>query len=309
MSTTEPNPTITLQDVEHLLRTARGARSGVSVPEERIETAIEALDRATGPGLNPGRLVRLPVADGHALYVVRTVGSRSCHLLHVPIHDGYHHAAVSPSGACPTRVIRERVAGTDAWREAHAARKSEDDAFYGSLRLGQMIHFLSSSGPIRCEVTSGRFSHGNEVREGICLRPLAFVGVVKHQVDGRWVGDVWEHDIRRIDPTGQINYGYHASSIRAGELFRAALHDVYESGRANPRHGDPRALPVIPIEPPAPSDEEAQAQRLWAAAAEARLLLSPGGLPLADPRPRLVQAVDILARALAGPGRDPLPRG
>ncbi|MGH7970948.1 MAG: hypothetical protein ACREIC_19685 [Limisphaerales bacterium] len=75
----------------------------------------EALDRAQAPGLNLGRLVSWPVADGQAMYFVTRIGKRMVHLAHFPWGDSYRSPVVV-NGQALRPAVEQAIAGMDGLR-------------------------------------------------------------------------------------------------------------------------------------------------------------------------------------------------
>jgi hypothetical protein len=74
---------------------------------------ILALDKASQPGLNPGRQLRFQVADGYAYYIIIKVLKRVVHVVHIPWGDNWHFNGAyldERNNICIPYQVADRVA-------------------------------------------------------------------------------------------------------------------------------------------------------------------------------------------------------
>ena len=77
-----------------------------------IEKRIDALNKAVGKGLRPGRVLQFSVADGYALYFVTKVGKSFTDVTHIGLGDGYCYSGVI-DGQLDTRVALREIEWDD----------------------------------------------------------------------------------------------------------------------------------------------------------------------------------------------------
>jgi hypothetical protein len=218
---------------------------------------------AAKAGKAVGTLLRFPMADGYALYVVTS--EKPLTLQHVPFGDAWQAAAATIRGVTMSDV-QAQIRSTLAYDQMNKKHES----FYSSLEPGQIVHYHNGFGQyVRCEATRD----GSKMK----LKPIALVG--------NWD----KFDLPRRLNDGSIALGYHAEQIEKGELFEPHESNIYEASGfvPNPAHKekDPRKMEPISLEVP-PMD--AGAERLaagWRAVQDVRALVnSPGDDPFATLR-------------------------
>lgn len=133
----------------------------------------------------------------------------------------------------------------------------DSDRWYNSLRVGDTVHYEDGFYAfVRCEVVMGRDVHcpANGPERKV-LKPVALVG------------DWRPSDLPRRLNDGSVQLGHHAESVQKGECFRPNYGFIYESPAYSKRgrddKADPRKLPALDLTPPALSEQQAQAARLW----------------------------------------------
>lgn len=78
--------------------------------QKEMETELEAINKAVGPGLIPGRCLTFGVADGSATYIVTKVRKNDVVVEWVPLYDGYFSDAVGLSRDRTQYVINRHTA-------------------------------------------------------------------------------------------------------------------------------------------------------------------------------------------------------
>jgi hypothetical protein len=228
-------------------------------------------------GALAGALVKFPVADGHALYVV--VRDSPLTVALVPFGDSYQAAGATIRGLNRADVRRQLSAD----RAMSAMSRSNDD-FYASLEEGQTVHYDHGFGAwVRCVAVRGTDSNTGEGR--MVLKPLALVG------------DWREHDLPRRDRDGSVRWGYQVDKIREGTTMHPHESCLWESPRGAKRlkgQADPALMDPIDISgPPEMGAEEQERARLWQLVA---LVREATATTLGDPREKLEAVRAIVAQ-------------
>lgn len=206
-----------------------------------------------------GALVRFPVADGAAIYVVAQ--DEPLALRHVPYGDGYEAAEATIRGVNKA-TVKAQLRQDQYFRGA----KNLNDSFYASLKPGQVVHYHHSAGAfVRCVVVTGADDAGKATHN---LKPVALVGP-------------WhEYDLPRRLPNGEVLEGLFARKVVIGEVMRPHETGIWESPRSPMKAAgvpDPAGLePVSLYVPPMTEDQERRAG-LWRKVDEIRELVNGDG--------------------------------
>lgn len=193
-----------------------------------------------------GRIVRWQRADGYASYMVWQVSPLK--LIHLDLGDGYAVEGALLRGLTLAEVKR-MVAWDDSW---HHATHDVNEDFYGSLTVGQIVHYHDSFGRfVRCEVVSApgwKSKLGTPGVAGIALKPIALIG--------NWAA----YDLPQRMNNGEIRLGYHAENIADGELMQPHAGNIFENPtfKAGTAFADidPRTMDPIDLTLPPPTAAE-----------------------------------------------------
>ena len=194
------------------------------------------------------QIVKFPVADGYALYAVTS--EKPLVLRHIPYGDAYQAAAATIRGLTMRDVEAQRK-----FDEFFEKQGDENEAFYASLKPGQVVHYHNGFGQyIRCTV----------VREGgkTALKETALVGAWR------------EYDLPKRELDGSVRLGHHADGIAEGRTITPHMSCIWESGKDRRFPDDPATLEPIDLSVPEMSPEEAERARLWRKVARVRALVS-----------------------------------
>ncbi len=104
-------------------------------------------------GLYVGRRLSFPVADGHATYVVKSVGKRTVRLQFDKSDesnlDGYRYMTLGEGGSIKLELAEQMAAHDDVWAELGY----EHEVFYDGLKPGDIVHYDNGfEDYVRCEV-------------------------------------------------------------------------------------------------------------------------------------------------------------
>lgn len=220
------------------------------------QTAEWARDNTNSTSDLVGQIIRFPVADGYAEYMV--LDTRPLQLLHLETGDAYSASAVTMRGlrVADVKSMVERD------RNLQAMFASQDDWFDG-LAVGTTVHYHDGFGKfVRCEVKVGDEdnlrSHDGKVRNKdligkTVLSPVALVGN-------------WTSPVSRNLQTGEAVYGYHAQAIiEQRGAWRPSESCVFEAPGYSARAGeaDPANAQPVDLTPPALTAEQQAAIPAW----------------------------------------------
>lgn len=215
-------------------------------------------------------VVRFPIADGCAMYTV--VSEKPLVLRHIPYGDAYQAMGATIRGFTLADLRRQQK-----FDKLFDQRGDENEAFYESLCLGQVVHYHHGFNEfVRCEV----------VEEGgkRALLPFALVGA-------------WRpHDLPRRMPDGSVHLGYSAKEIRDRKTMRPHSSNVWECPKyfRRPDALDPKDMAPVDLSVPEMDAEEAERARLWRKVDALRKALE-GNKADADPAEILERARALLA--------------
>lgn len=205
----------------------------------------------SGSTVNVGDTFRSVIADCNALWRVDRVsaGVAHCHVVNEP----WEHEGVTYPGEYAGRTdvfkvsdVAHKLAAEKAMRE----RRAKADEFFAGLEIGSDVHYDHGFGQwVRCEVVAYNpdVHHVNGLNRDmdtgrIVLRPYALVGPAwkPRDLPGWFV---------RADGEWIARYCYHAGVIERGEVWRPDYACVYESGKVEPRKGDPTTMEPHSLNP------------------------------------------------------------
>jgi hypothetical protein len=262
------DPTFRRDLYEASLQAANGSMGNVCEYLDNQNKVMNQWNEAVtyiGNKVQVNKIVRFHVNDGYALYVVGKVGPRSCTLVHLPFGDAYHSPVVGPNGSCPTTIVEQMIRYDEMWSSHATKLTNENDQFFNSLTVGQIVHYNSIDGWVRCKVVMGSYrTSGGGYIIGKCLLPIALVGTIRHQVNGEWVGDWYERNIYNVTYTGEIEHGLQTQKILNQETFRPSAADIFEFKRElRPNQSDPTMAPEISLNPPPFTPKQLATQAQW----------------------------------------------
>ena len=90
------------------------------VVEEKFWTYAQSLE----PGLYPGRVVTWGQGDGHAIYVVKSIGKDIVTLLHVPLGDAWRSPVVQ-NGKAMRSAVEQALRFSDGMKEIFAKEREK----------------------------------------------------------------------------------------------------------------------------------------------------------------------------------------
>lgn len=193
-------------------------------------------------GLEEGTRFRSVYADGNCLFeVVASLGPDAYEAVVVDEPVEINGKWYPGDYAGVTQSFRgEDIRQMRAYLEASEKHHRQNEDYYESLRVGQIVHYHNSFGKfVRCRVTASKD-----------LQPIALVG--------KWK----KSDLPRRFSNGRISKGYYAEKIEAGETMCPDPSNIYENPtfRDTHHHGgiDPGKLYPISLELPGLSPEEEQ---------------------------------------------------
>jgi hypothetical protein len=233
-----------------------------------------------------GALIRFPVADGAAVYVV--VQDEPLCLKHVPYGDAYEAAEATVRGVNKA-TVRAQLRHDQYFRGA----KNLNESFYDSLKPGQIVHYHHSAGAfVRCVAAYA----ADPQKARTVLLPIALVGPWR------------EYDLPRRLPNGEIIMGFLAEKVLSGEVMRPHESSIWESPRSPMKAAgvpDPTGLEPVSLEVPPMTEEQQHRAALWLKIEKIQSIARGDGLK-ETPDPEQVLA-DI-ARVLVGvsPGLEDL---
>lgn len=207
---------------------------------------------------------RSTYADSNALWRVVKKKSKDCYLCEIvnePVEfegkvlDG-DYAGVQK--VFMDHEIQNALGMQDFWNKIH----NDHDAFYDSLRIGQIVHYHNGFGTfVRCEVSVDKQ-----------LKPLALVG--------NWRS----HDLPRRLATGEIEGGYWYKRIVDKELSKPNATNIWEFYRnADPKripagmNCDPTSMKPIDLQVPEMTEEQKHVAELWNTVIGIRDVVQSGG--------------------------------
>lgn len=204
-----------------------------------------------------GEVIRFPVADGYAEYVV--MNTRPLQLIHLETGDAYAADAMTLRGLRVSDV-RSMVKSSRALADMFAGA---DDWFDG-LAVGSTVHYHDGFGEyVRCEIAVGNPDNLRDYAGRVdasligknVLQPVALVGN-------------WKSVSRRDERTGEAHYDSHAEAIIAKRgAWRPSDSCVFEApGFARTgKVADPTCMDPIDLTPPDLTDEQLAAIPAWQA--------------------------------------------
>ncbi len=259
----------------------RGQNEGLDAYFERTQKKLLELSRRSAEQCRKeeteGVLLRFPVADGYAFYLV--VKRHPLTLQHVPFGDAYEISDAHIRGLT-LHDVAVQITDQSAQHSANDERRS----FVSSLKKGQHIHYHNGFGSyVRYLVT-------RVTPTSVAIKPVALIGN-------------WDtRDIGQRTRTGEVMRGYHAKEVIAGREIDAMLsmpheRNIYEAKTFNRLHNDidPRKLEPIPLELHDLTPDEAEKARLWKKVEQVVSLLQ---LEDKDPKEALKAARIVIERAL-----------
>src|SRR5258708_29538243 len=83
--------------------------------QDELFNEVRQFDQSFGAGLEIGRLVHWPQADGRAYYFVVGIGARMVRLNHFPWGDAWH-SPVAVNGQALRSAVEQALRGIDAMR-------------------------------------------------------------------------------------------------------------------------------------------------------------------------------------------------
>jgi len=232
--------------------------------------------KTSSPKIGPGTRFNSVYADSNPTWEITRPRGRGVWEAKITDHDYAGTVKVFT-----TAEVKHAVGMASAF----AQMDNENDAFYASLKLGQIVHYHNSFGQfVRCEVVMGTTVHDKTMHK--CLKPIALVG------------DWKSYDLPRRLPNGEVDLGYQAEKIAKGDCFEPNYGCIYESGERSGSHfdTDPSKLPALDLSvPELTADAEATA-KLWKAVEAARAVLE--NHKVTDPKARLTAALATIQAGL-----------
>lgn len=228
---------------------------------------------------------RAHYADGNPLWKVlrpQGRGAYVCEIVNEPIEiDG--KMLDSDFAGTQKVFLDSEIQGSIGMSALFDGLHNEHDAYYRSLRPGQIIHYDNGFNQyVRCEVVVHEGEHQ--------LKPIALVG--------NWQS----HDLPRRQPNGEIVMGYHPQMIQTGEVMKPNASNLYEHRVTLPKNRqpigrqkalDPRRLQPIDLSVPPMTAEETETARLWNLISTVVAVLSQSDT---DPKARLREGYAWLAK-------------
>ena len=111
---------VTVNEVrEFALRCSRetndysGGSDNISNVMKKQYSDLEEMTDRAGNGVQVGKYLSFPAADGSALYLIEKVNKTSVKVLHLDICDGYSSYAVSPNGTVNIGTATQVIAHKD----------------------------------------------------------------------------------------------------------------------------------------------------------------------------------------------------
>lgn len=176
-------------------------------------------------GKHTGEVIRFPVADGQALYMIAEGVGKKFGLVHLAYGDGYQYMGVE-------HLPRAKILAMAEQEKAYKKLFQRSASFWDNRKVGEIVHYHNGFGQfVRGEIV--------ETPKGKAMKPIALVGK-------------WEaYDLPRFDQSGELTLGYHAKQIAEGETMKPHESNIYESDPARfKRDGDPRTMEALDLTPP-----------------------------------------------------------
>ena len=217
---------------------------------DKAFAALSKTSSELGTGVVVGAMLRFPVADGYAHYVVTK--ERPLTVQHVPYLDGYQISNAHIRGLKKQDVLLQ-IQRDKALKRIFDTRSE----YLSNLKIGQIIHYHDGFNQfVRCKVVN--------VDGQNLLQPIALVG--------EWNVSALVYRYR----TGEVNYEYHAKHVVNGTgAWRPSDTCIFEApGFVRANTTDPRQLDPVSLEVPALSSEAEEEARLWVLVEQAREALS-----------------------------------
>lgn len=203
-----------------------------------------------------GEIIRFPVADGYAQYLVWK--ERPLELVHLALGDAW---SIPASHARGIRLadVRQHVEASKAMQAIFQGNQDWWDA----QALGTVVHYDNGF---------GQFVRGVIVDDGgeRKMQPTALVGHVitadTPVEDIREHGGWRDHEVARRTAYGDVDYGYHAKHVLTRESMRPHPGNIVESpDYSGSKLGvDPREMEPIDFDSllPQPDDDRLAAEAL-----------------------------------------------
>lgn len=209
--------------------------TATAAAETAFIEALAAEARKADTGETVGQIIRFPVADGFAQYMVWK--ERPLQLVHLALGDAWtipaSHARGLKLADVKAMVDRdERIA--DLFRG--------EAAWFDAQPLDTVLHYDNGFQQyVRCVVV--------EVEGEKRMRPIALVGnvplgaTVEQRKEQGWNC----YDIVRRHPWGEIAYGHHARKVLEGDAWRPSTSCIVESpDYSTSRKGDAATIGALP---------------------------------------------------------------
>lgn len=88
--------------------------------EDRLEKQVNDIDKEVGEGVQIGRVIAIPHADGYAQYWVYRVNKSSVKVIHLPFGDAWDTPIVSRNGTLPMYAAKQYIGHRDGLRKIFA---------------------------------------------------------------------------------------------------------------------------------------------------------------------------------------------
>lgn len=85
--------------------------------EDGLEKQVYAIDKEVGEGVQIGRVIAIPHADGYAQYWVYRVGKSSVKVIHLPFGDAWDTPIVSRNGSLPMYAAKSYLSRRDGLKK------------------------------------------------------------------------------------------------------------------------------------------------------------------------------------------------
>lgn len=91
--------------------------------EDALWQRMQKLDERSKPGLRVGRLCSWPAADGHAHYIVVSIGRR-VKLIHIMLWDAYRSDAVDDNGTATKSMVEKNIGWHDGMKKLFSKKNA-----------------------------------------------------------------------------------------------------------------------------------------------------------------------------------------
>lgn len=186
---------------------------------------------------------RSTYADSNALWQVissQGKGTYLCEIVNEPIEFDGRVLDGDYAGARKA-FLREEITRALRFENYWDSVNKQGEEFYDTLQVGQIVHYSHGFGQyVRCRIM---FENKKKV-----LLPFALVG--------EWRS----FDLPRRMDNGDIQPGYYAEKVRAGELFESRAANIWEYDRNG---DDPSGLEPIDLSIPEMTPEQVVVANKW----------------------------------------------